>query len=133
MNSLWNLNHWGSNCARLENNKIIFSGTTAPQGTDGAHQDYINHLDIGSTYEILCHVRSTKGTTGKFQLWCHDKIVEPNGVNAATDYKTPSTKGEIVCIAFKAEFNKNVRIHLQYTPGQGQIEVSYVYIYRLLI
>ncbi|MBK6825869.1 MAG: hypothetical protein IPG86_02860 [Chitinophagaceae bacterium] len=133
MNSLWKLNHWESNCARLENNKIIFSGTSAPQGTDGAHHDYLNHLEIGSTYEISCYVKSANNTTGKFQLWCHDKISEPNGVSVATEFKTPSTKEQIVSLIFKAEFNESIRIHLQYTPGKGQIEVSYVFIYKLSV
>jgi hypothetical protein len=131
MNSLWQLNHWKSNCARLENNKIIFSGTSAPQGIDGAHYDYLNKLEIGATYEISAYAKSANNTTGKFQLWCHDKAGQPNGISVATPYKTPSTKEEIVSLIFKAEFNDSIRIHLQYTPGEGQIEVSYVYIYKL--
>lgn len=133
MNSLWQLNHWGSNCASLENNKMVFKGTFAPNGNDGSHKDFLNHLEIGSTYEIECSVKSAVNTTGKFQLWCHDKLSEISGVSVSTPYKTPSINGEIISLIFKSEYNENIRIHLQYTPGQGQIEVSYVKIYKLTV
>jgi hypothetical protein len=131
MNSLWQLNHWGSNCSSLVDNKMIFTGTSAPNGTDGSHQDFLDHLEIGSTYEVICFVKSTKNTTGKFQLWCHDNSGAINVVSVSTPYKTPSTKGEIISLIFEPQSTKNIRIHLQYTPGAGQIEVSYVKILKL--
>ena len=131
MNSLWNLNHWGSNCASIVDNKMIFAGTSAPNGTDGSNIDFLNSLEIGSTYEVTCHVKSTKNSTGKFQLWCHDNSGEINLVSVLTPYKTPCTKGEIISLVFKPQSNKNIRIHLQYSPGSGQIEVSYVEIFKL--
>ena len=127
----WRLNHWGSNCARIEGNRMIFSGLTAPNGTDGSHIDYTNLLEIGASYEITCFAKSQKNTKGQFQLWCHDKTGEINGISVSTDYKTPSTKGNLVSINFPAKFNQNIRIHLQYNPGEGEIEISDVTIYKL--
>lgn len=131
MDSSWHLNHWGSNCARLEGNKIIFTGTLAPEGSDGCHIDLLNSLEIGATYEIACDIKSDNGTTAKFQLWCHDKVVDPNGVSVSTPFKTPSSKGEIVSLLFKAEFNESIRIHIQCSAGTGQIEVTEIRIYKL--
>lgn len=124
INSLWRLNHWGSKCANIENGKMIFRGTKAPQETDGSHIDLIENLNLGASYEISCFVKSDNETNALFQLWCHDKTAEPNGVNVSTPYKTPSTSGERIKLIFKADFNRNIRIHLQYKPGQGRIEVS---------
>jgi len=133
INGSWVLNHWQSNCASISNSKMIFTGTTAPQGTDGSHIDLIDFLEIGSIYEIVCFAKSDQNTTAKFQLWCHDKTGQINGVSEATPYKTPSTKGEDFELNFKADFNQNIRIHLQYEPGQGRIEISDVRIYKLTV
>ncbi|MFW5804318.1 MAG: hypothetical protein ACOCWG_03695 [bacterium] len=132
INNLWRLNHWGSNCASIVGNKMIFEGTSAPKAKDGSHIDLNNILEIGMTYEISCFAKSNVNTTGMFQLWCHDKTgVKPDGSHSATPYKTPKTEGELIKLNFKAEYNKNIRIHLQYTPGQGQIEVSEIKISKL--
>lgn len=128
----WRLNHWGSSCAKIENDQMIFTGLSAPNGTDGSHIDLWNLLEIGNTYEIVCHAKSTSGTTGLFQLWCHDNTGENvHGSNSASPYKTPSKSGDIVKLFFRAEYNTNVRIHLQYTPGQGQIIVTDVRVYKM--
>ena len=133
-NNLWRLNHWGSNCARIVGDRMIFAGTSAPtqQGTDGSHIDLNYILEIGKTYEISCFAKSDTGTNGMFQLWCHDDTgVKPDGVDVSTPYKTPSTEGEKIKLNFKADYNKSIRIHLQYTPGQGRIEISDVRISEL--
>lgn len=131
-NNLWRINHWGSNCSSIVGDKMIFTGTYAPKGTDGSHIDLNNLLEIGKEYEISCFTKSCDQTDGKFQLWCHDKTgAKPNGASAATSFKTPSIKGEMVKLKFRAEYNNNIRIHLQYTPGKGQIEVSDVKITEL--
>jgi hypothetical protein len=132
MDLSWTLNHWGGNCASIVDNKMIFSGTSVPNETDGSHKDFLNILMIGATYEIECYTRSAIDTTGRFQLWCHDKNSEPNGVSKSTEFKTPSIKGEMISLIFKAEFNQGIRIHLQYSPGEGQIEVDYVNINKLI-
>lgn len=131
INNLWRLNHWGSNCASIVDDKMIFTGTSAPNGTDGSHIDLNNILEVGMTYEISCFARSDSNTNGMFQLWCHDQTgVKPDGSNSSSPYKTPNVEGEIIKLNFKAEYNKNIRIHLQYTPGQGLIEVGDIRIYK---
>ncbi len=132
INKLWWLNHWGSSCASIVGDKMIFTGTSAPKGKDGSHIDLNYILEIGKTYEISCFVKSEINTTGMFQLWCHDQTgVKPDGANSLTPYKTPTTNGEKIKLIFKADYNKNIRIHLQYTPGHGRIEISDVKISRL--
>jgi len=125
INNLWRLNHWGSNCASIVGEKMIFIGTSAPKEADGSHIDLNNILEVGQTYEISCFAKSDTNTNGMFQLWCHDKTgVKPDGSTSMTPYRTPKTEGEIIKLNFKAEYNKNIRIHLQYTPGQGRIEIG---------
>ena len=132
INNAWRLNHWGGNVAQIIKDKMIFTGTTAPKGQDGSHIDLGGQLEIGKAYEISCFAKSFKNTNGKFQLWCHDQINnEPTGEHEASPYKTPSTKGETISLKFKASYNQNIRIHLQYSPGVGQIDVSKVQIYEL--
>jgi hypothetical protein len=132
INNLWILNHWGSNCASLVGGKIVFTGTSAPKGTDGSHITLNYLLEVGKTYEISCFTKSADDTDGMIQLWCHDETgAKPYGVDVQTSYKTPSTEGERIKLNFKALFNKHIRIHLQYRPGKGQIEVSDVKINEL--
>jgi hypothetical protein len=119
---LWDLNHWGSNCATIKDNKMIFKGTFAPNGTDGSNININEQLKIGKQYEVSCFVKSLVGTTGMFQLWCHDQTESGNSV--ATKYKVPSQDGELIGLIFQPKFNQNIRIHFQYTPGEGQIEIS---------
>jgi len=127
----WKLNHWHGNCAKIVKDTMIFEGTSTPKGSDGSHIDLINILEIGNTYEIVCNAKSIQNTTGLFQLWCHDNTGEKiHGSNTATPYKTPSLKGDVVKLLFRADYNTNIRIHLQYTPGNGQIIISDVRIYK---
>lgn len=130
-NAAWRLNHWGSNCANINEDKMLFKGLIAPHGTDGSHIDLFNILEPGSRYIVTCMAKSTQNTTGEFQLWCHDKIGEPNGVSSSSQYKTPPLEGERVSIEFDALFNENIRLHLQYKPGEGQIEVSEIKIHKI--
>jgi len=128
----WKINHWGSRCASILNDKIAFSGTTAPAGADGCHIDLNGILEVGTTYEISCFAKSSSNTSGLFQLWCHDRTgTKPDGTDESTEYKTPLTNGEIIKLNFKPGYNKNIRVHLQYTPGQGRIEISDLKIYKL--
>jgi hypothetical protein len=128
----WTLNHWGSSCASIQSNKMIFTGTKAIIGNDGSHIDFKNLLEYGTTYLIKCTAKSLPNTTGHFQLWCHDNAgAVVHGVELATEFKTPSKKGEAFEIIFKPLFNNDLRIHLQYAPGDGTIEVNDVMIYKL--
>jgi len=125
INNLWRLNHWGSKCATIISGKMVFTGSIAPKGKDGSHIDLNNILEIGKTYEISCFAKSDENTTGMFQLWCHDNTgVLPRGSDNSTDFKTPSIEGEKISLFFIANYNKNVRVHLQYLPGKGRIIVG---------
>jgi hypothetical protein len=132
INNLRRLNHWGSNCASIVGDKMIFTGISAPLETDGSHIDLNNIFEIGKSYEISCFAKSESNTKGMFMLWCHDKTGGiPEGANSSTVFKTPSPEGEKISLIFKADYNKNIRIHLQYTPGLGRIEISDVMISEL--
>lgn len=133
INALWQLNHWGSNCASIIGDKMIFSGISTLREADGSNIDLINFLDIGKTYEISCFAKSEASTTAMFQLWCHDNSGEPNGISISTPYKTPSVSGELIKLNFTAQYNRNIRIHLQYKPGVGKIEISDVKIKSLSV
>jgi len=132
IDNAWALNHWGGNCASIESNKMIFRGKTAPLGNEGSHTDFKNFLEYGTSYAIRCFVKSSPDSTGYFQLWCHDNIGAPiHGVEIATEFRKPSIKGEYVELIFKPLFNNDLRIHLQYSPGEGFIEVTNVEIFKL--
>lgn len=124
INNAWDLNHWGSNYARLEGDKIVFTGFSTQYKEDGCNIDLIDYFEIGKTYEISCFAKSISYTTGKFKLWCHDKTDEPNGISKDTQFKVPPENGEQVKVIFKAAYNRNIRVHLQYLPGEGSVEVS---------
>ena len=91
-------------------------------------------LEIGKTYRVSCFAKSDINTNGMFRLWCHDDNtgVKPL-VDLTTYFKTPSIEGEKVELIFKAEYTKNIRIHLQYKPGRGTIEISDVRLQKLKI
>jgi len=128
----WVLNHWGGNCASIKANKMSFSGTVAPQGTDGSHINLKGLLELGSSYLIKCKVKSLPNTTGKIQLWCHDNLgASVHGSDTVTEFIIPSTRGENLELTFNPLFNNDIRIHLQYSPGDGAIEVSELAIYKL--
>lgn len=129
INYLWDINHWGSNYASIQNGKMIFTGSNTAKKEDGSNININDLLEIGKAYEISCFIKSTLGTTAMFQLWCTDQV--GSGISTTTQCKIPSQKGEKVGLFFQPKTNKNIRIHLQYTAGQGQIEVSDVRITEL--
>lgn len=131
--SKWHINHWKSNVTSFVNNTMVFQGlTVGTKGEDGSHIDLPNLLNIGKDYLITCHVQSDTGTTAQFRLWCHDNIDKTKStVSQSTDFKTPSNKGEKVLLRFTPVANRNIRIHLQYKPGNGRIIVHFVEIYML--
>lgn len=125
INNLWILNHWGSDVASINDGRMIFKGTKTRLEMDGSHVNLANILKIGKIYVVSCFVRALPGTTAEFQLWCHDNIgVEPYGSENAIPYATPAIEGSRCNLRFVATQNTNLRIHLQYRPGNGQIEVS---------
>ncbi len=125
INDLWELNHWGSDVASIKNGKMVFTGTRTRLETDGCHINLKDLLQIGKFYKVSCFVKAILNTTGEFQLWCHDNIgIDPHGFEKAIPYAIPSVVGERCSLKFEAKFNGNIRIHLQYKPGTGEIEIS---------
>jgi hypothetical protein len=125
INNLWILNHWGSDVASISDGKMIFRGKTTRLEFDGSHVNLANVLKLGKIYIVSCFTKSLHGTTGKFQLWCHDNIgIEPFGSENAIPYATPLVEGSRCNLRFEAKINTNLRIHLQYQPGEGLIEIS---------
>jgi hypothetical protein len=132
INNAWVLNHWGSDIASIHHGKIIFKGLKTRLETDGCHISLTDILKLGHFYKVSCTVKAVPNTTGKFQLWCHDNIgLEPKGSDAAIPYITPTIESVPCSLRFEAKFNTHLRIHLQYMPGEGQIEVSDVRITEL--
>jgi hypothetical protein len=125
INNLWDLNHWGSNVAHIKNGKMIFEGTKTRLDTDGCNISLKDVLQVGKFYKVSCFAKSAPDTTGEFQLWCHDNIgIDPHGFGKAMPYAVPPLEGVSCSLKFEAKFNSNIRIHLQYKPGNGRIEVS---------
>ena len=92
----------------------------------------MDFLKVGKIYEISCFAKSVPNTTGRFKLWCHDKAGEPNGISKDTNFKVPPENGERIKVVFKAVYNRNIRLHLQYLPGDGKIEVNDVQIKEIV-
>jgi hypothetical protein len=132
----WNLNHWGGHSASLLNGSIKFIGVDVPKdkGEDGIHFNLQDKLTLGKKYEVNCHTYSDSGTNAKIRLWCHDNTDRnvPNGSRATTEFKTPRKQGEEISLTFKADYNRDMRIHIQYKPGNGAIYVDEVKIYELI-
>lgn len=120
----WNLNHWGNNYAKIEDGKLVFTSSKGQSIEDGCNIDLIDTLTKGKHYTIKCHAKSSPDNTGKIRLWCHDKSGQPNGVSRATTFIDPTSEGDTLIINFPAENNHNIRIHIQYLPGEGKITVN---------
>jgi len=123
INHLWHLNHWGNSFASIKDDKMMFTGLGKAR-EDGSNIDINEVLEIGKQYEVSCFAKSSEGTTGRFRLWCHDQTESGNSVS--TQFSTPSRNGDNIGLVFQAKFSKNIRIHLQYKPGEGEIEVGHV-------
>ena len=91
-------------------------------------------LKVGNRYKVSCFARALPNTTGRFQLWCHDNIEKGSSTenSYAVSYYTPSVEGERCSLVFEAKTNGNIRVHLQYSPGEGQIEVSDIRITEII-
>ncbi len=125
INNLWHLNHWGSSVAKIKDDIMIFEGEHTRLDSDGSHIDLIDVLSIGSKYLIQCDVQSSLGTTGEFQLWCHDGTgINENKHSVAIPYSTPKNEWETINLEFEAKYSTNLRIHFQYKPGKGRIFVK---------
>ena len=126
IDNLWRLNHWGSNYCKIVESKFIFESVNNNLPEDGSHIDLVNYLDINKEYEITCLAKSLPETTGQIEIWCHDEFYGgAPSIGNHSGFKTPTANGEVITLRFYSS-KKDIRIHLQYRPGNGKIEVSYV-------
>jgi len=137
----WNLNSWGKpqgiEYSRFENNMMVFQGEMpTKEGSDGSYIDLKDFLELGTRYKVSCLVKAEPETNAKFYLWCHDNLnnrfpENQRGEDKKSAHKTPPEKVEELSVEFKANYNKDIRIHLWYEPGKGKIYVKNVKIYQL--
>jgi hypothetical protein len=132
----WKLNHWKNNISRIENQKLVLEGIIdrMKRQEDGCHIDLVNTVQIGNKYEIEVRAMSIPGTDAKMAIWVHDKIDKklPLGSKTFTDFITPSKEGDVIKAIYRADYNTNMRLHLQYKPGHGRIEVEEINIYEIV-
>ena len=95
----------------------------------GACQDLMDIMTYGQSVRVSAIVRSTPGTTAKIQLWCHD--IAPNEKNRKTDPITPEQSWHEISMIYTSTQSSHLRVHLLYTPGQGQIHVDRVIVEKL--
>lgn len=115
---------------------MLFSGDDALfrkifhfKGQGGAYKDLFGMLVYGQTVKITARVKAKSGTTAKVQLWCHD--IEPNPKNRKTELVTPDEDWQDISMRYTATNSQNLRVHLLYTPGAGQIYVDRVMVHAL--
>jgi hypothetical protein len=90
----------------------------------GACRDLENIMAYGQSVRVSARVRSTTGTTAKVQLWCHD--IQPNEKNRKTDPITPGESWEDISMIYTSTQSPNLRVHLLYSPGEGEIHIDRV-------
>ncbi|MCK4789699.1 MAG: hypothetical protein KAV87_38520 [Desulfobacteraceae bacterium] len=90
----------------------------------GAYKDLVNMLSYGQTVEVTARVRANPGTQATMQLWCHD--LDPNPKSRFSDRITPAEEWQELSILYTATQTSNLRIHLLYHPGAGEILVDSV-------
>ena len=114
--------------------KIIFSGEKISNDGFILYFDY-KPLEVGAWYVVSCIAKSDKDTNAKLKLWCHDKTSPetPGREQVSTAVSTPINNKETFFLFFKSKINSEIRIHLQYLPGKGRIEVNDVKIEKLII
>lgn len=90
----------------------------------GAHQDLMEIFAYGQTAKITARVRSVHNTTAKIQLWCSD--LAPTPKNRYTNAIVPTQTWQEISMLYTSTQTPNLRVHLLYTPGEGQILVDNV-------
>ncbi len=134
----WNLNYWGttnpSKTNRIENSKMIFYATPAEvtnkEGFFGAFFDLTNGIYQGNSYEVVCFVKSTDGSTMGFQLWLHDTTGNVSILIPDKPF-TPPKSGKEISLTFVATASNAMRIHLHSKAGAGSIIVERVAVYKI--
>jgi hypothetical protein len=113
----------------LSGDNSVFAEIPHFNNQSGAYKDMKEVLAYGQTVEITARVCSAPGTTSSMQLWCHD--LAPNPKNRYTEPVTPSQDWQELSMLYTSTQSSNLRVHLLYTPGAGQIYVDRVRVERL--
>lgn len=108
----------------LSGDDELFSKVYHWKDQGGAYKDFLKFLDYGLSVRVSARVRSTKGTTAKIQLWCHD--INPNQKNRMTNAITPSESWEDISMVYTSTQSPDLRVHLLYSPGEGEIHIDRV-------
>ncbi len=108
----------------LSGNEKIFTDIPHFNNQGGAFIDLRDIFSYGSSAEITARVRSISGTTAKIQLWCHD--LSPNPKSRNTIAFTPDQSWQEISMIYTSTNSPHLRIHLLYTPGEGEIQVDRV-------
>jgi hypothetical protein len=108
----------------LSGDSRLFEEIPHYKNQGGAYKDLIDIFAYGQTAKVTARVRSLPETTAKIQLWCHD--LSPTPKSRQTDAITPDQSWQEISMLYTSTQSRNLRIHLLYTPGDGQIQVDRV-------
>jgi hypothetical protein len=136
----WTLDFWGTwrptdycfvPLPTQDDHFLVLAGDTAKfsaiphfKGQGGAFRDLPDTLPYGSTVKVTATVRSLPGTTASLALWCHDLAPIPKNRYSAPI--VPSSDWQDISILYTGTQTRNLRVHLLYTPGAGEIHVDKV-------
>ncbi len=108
----------------LSGDERLFSEIHHVQNQGGACKDLMKVIAYGQTVKITVRVRSTPGTNASMQIWCHD--IAPNPKNRYTAPITPNQDWHELSMLYTSTHTSNIRVHLLYSPGSGEIHVDRV-------
>ncbi len=111
----------------IRGNTDLFAEHHKQQG--GAFKDLLNIFSTGETVKVTATVKAHPGTTAKIRLWCHDNTEE--GKSSYSDEITPSIDRQELSVLYTCRRSPNLRIHLLYAPGAGEIQVDKVLLEKL--
>jgi len=94
------------------------------QGQAGVYKDLPKSMSRGQTVQINVRVRATPGTTAQLQIWCHDMAIESK--NRYSRPISPGTDWEEITMLYTSTQAPDLRVHLLYFPGMGEIHVDRV-------
>jgi hypothetical protein len=121
----------------IENGKMIFKARLDDlqnkEKRYGAYYDFTG-LIAGDSYEVTCLVRSQPNTTMKFQIWLHNNIYGRTSTwshRQPTSPVTPGVKRQRIIAKFNVTETRSLRIHLECSPGDGEIYVENIKLERI--
>jgi len=108
----------------LSGNDKLFTEFYHYKNQGGAYIDLRDKFTYGTTARITARVRSLPNTTAKIQFWCND--LAPNPKDRFTNAITPDQLWQEISMLYTSTQSPNLRIHLLYTPGEGEIHIDRV-------